>query len=496
MATWGTLSTVTGTAGADQPWLTPNGSVQYADAVRTAVLTGPVPPPEHAGPLCDLIGALLAKDPADRTGTQAAVTALAEFAAASRIATGSGGQGTGWPPPLPASTLASRPARAPRRKLPAGVVGPVVAGAALALLIVIVTIVASPVPKKHGGPPASPRASSSASGHPGAAMGPEPGTPLSATATATLTDPDGFVGIAFSPDGKTVAASSENKNQSAGHVDVWTARDGRRAPVPAANAVGGSLLNGMAFSPKDANTLAVADLLGVDIWNLAAHSSRAYDPPDIAGVNDVAYAPDGKTLAECDENGNVYLLDTVNGQWLAQYFTDPVGNQANSYLIQVAFSPDGKTLAAADEAGNVYVWRLSGGAPLVIKGKASYTYPTQLFAFSPDGGTLAVALQGGVQLWDLHSRTLSGRLDDDGKPDSIAFSPTGGALAVGDEDGSLDLWDLASRQVTTADSSGTGWAELEFSPDGRTLAALDGGLSKVSLYRIGYPGTSPTTQFL
>jgi WD40 repeat protein len=252
----------------------------------------------------------------------------------------------------------------------------------------------------------------------------------------------------------------------------------------------------MAFSPKDANTLAVADLLGVDIWNLAAHSSSTYDPPDIAGVNDVAYAPDGKTLAECDENGNVYLLDTGNGQWLAQHFTDPVGDQAKSYLIQVAFSPDGKTLAAADEAGNVYVWRLSGGAPLVIKGKASFTYPTQLFAFSPDGGTLAVALQGGVQLWDLHSRTLSGRLDDDGTPDSVAFSPAGGALAVGDEDGNLDLWDLASRQVTTADSSGSGWAELKFSPDGQTLAALDGGLSQVSLYHISYPGTSPTTQFL
>jgi sugar lactone lactonase YvrE len=466
-----------------------------ADAVRTAILDGPVPRPEHAGPLGDLIGALLAKDPADRPGAQAAMTAaLAATSAAPPAAEPVFQvQEAGWPP-LPASTLAGRPERAPRRNVLLGAVG-AAAAVALVLVIVLVTAISAPAAKKHGGPPASPRATSSASGQAGGVIQPVPGQALSVDAMATMADPDGSLGIAFSPDGKTVAGSSENNDQSAGHVDIWDARDGRRTAVLDPTIAGGSLLNGMAFSPKDANTLAVADMLGIDIWNLAARSSRTYNPPDIAGVTDVAYAPDGKTLAECDDNGYVYLLDTVNGDWLAQFFDDPVADQTNN-LIQVAFSPDGKTLAAADEAGNVYVWRLSGGAPLVIKGKASETYPTQMFAFSPDGRTLAVALQGGVQLWDLATRKLTGRLDDGVTPDAIAFSPTGTALAIGDEDGNLDLWDLATRQVTTADSSGSGWAELEFSPDGKTLAGLYGSDSAVNLFRIGYPGSSPATQFL
>ncbi len=404
-------------------------------------------------------------------------------------------QGAGWPP-LPASLLAERPARAPRRKFPVGAVGAATAVAVI-LVIVLVAVTFAPAAKKHGAPAASPRATSSAGRQAGAAIAPAPapGTALSVTATATLTDPDGFLGIAFSPDGKTLAASSENNDQSAGHVDIWNSPSERRPAVLPDTAAGGNLVNGMAFSPRDSSTLAVADVNGVDIRNLAARSSRTYDDPDGWAVTDVAYAPDGKTLAECNQNGHVYLLDTVNGHWLARSFTDPAADQSTD-LIQVAFSPDGKTLAAADSAGNVYVWRLSGGAPLVIKGKASYTYPTQMMAFSPDGGTLAVALRGGVQLWDLATRTLTARLTDGALPDAIAFSPHGTALAVGDEDGNLDLWDLATRQVTIGDSSGIEWAELEFSPDGRTLAALDGAANKISLYHIGYPTSSPATQFL
>jgi Tol biopolymer transport system component len=484
-------------------------------AVMTAILTKPVTLPEYAGPLRDLISALLAKDPADRPDAEAAMTALADLAAANGAGTGGSRtasawhdtyepsaepsaadpdvtagarppgtnlaagyalpdtilpvQDVGWMPPQPGSSPDNRPARTSRRKIPVALAA---GAAAVAMLVVLVLVTAShpPARRTQGSPPAS-------------------GPVLSATATVTLTDPDGLQGIAFSPNGKALAASAENHGENAGHVDIWNPGSGRSATVLTDTAAGGNLVNGMAFSQKDANSLAVGDLLGVDIWNLAARSASTYDVPDGWAVTDVAYAPNGTTVAECNENGHVYLLDTVTGQWLAQHFTDPAATQSND-LIQVAFSPDGRTLAASDAAGIVYVWRLSGGAPLVIRGSSSDGYETQTIAFSPDGGTLAVALQGGVQLWDVATRKLTARLTgDDASPDAIAFSPRGTVLAVGGDGGGLYLWDLATRQETVRDSSLTGWDELTFSPDGKALAALDGPDDEIQLYNLGYPAS-------
>ena len=99
-------------------------------------------------------------------------------------------------------------------------------------------------------------------------------------------------------------------------------------------------------------------------------------------------------------------------------------------------------------------------------------------AFSADGRFLTTV--GGsadssraVRLWD----TVSGRTratipyDPETVVQAVAFSSSGGTLAVGKSDETVQLWDVATgrpRPTLTLDSSGLGAAQ--FSPDGRLYA--------------------------
>jgi sugar lactone lactonase YvrE len=104
-------------------------------------------------------------------------------------------------------------------------------------------------------------------------------------------------------------------------------------------------------------------------------------------------------------------------------------------------------------------------------------------AFSPTGGTLAIAHRAGeICLWDLASRGCTDALAGAW---AVAFSPNGKTLATGDAttgayaddviNGVIRLWNVATGKLiaTFADPSSQGALSLVFSPDGKTLAVGD-----------------------
>lgn len=119
-----------------------------------------------------------------------------------------------------------------------------------------------------------------------------------------------------------------------------------------------NLVRVLAFSP-DGKTLAAGigggwgysqSPGGVVFWDVPGFKERSggiLSPGNT--VVSIAFSPDGKLLAWGGYDGCLHLWSIPKEKEAARLFT-------NAMLTRVAFSPDGKTLAATNEAGGVDLW--------------------------------------------------------------------------------------------------------------------------------------------
>lgn len=70
---------------------------------------------------------------------------------------------------------------------------------------------------------------------------------------------------------------------------------------------------------------------------------------------DLAFSPDGTTVATATSNGDVTIWDVTGLRQVAGPFATNAG-----HVTSVTFSPDGKGVATGSANGAVRSWRLAG----------------------------------------------------------------------------------------------------------------------------------------
>src|SRR5262249_31893823 len=135
--------------------------------------------------------------------------------------------------------------------------------------------------------------------------------------------------VALSPDGKTAALACDSGPVKLVDVDNMRERAGLQGHVN---------VLGVAFAP-DGKTLASCGDDAIRLWDLSAGPEKAHAKVlRQPGSFCVAFSPDGKTLASGETNA-VRLWDVATGKERAAL------QGHGSWIWAVAFSPDGKTLA-------------------------------------------------------------------------------------------------------------------------------------------------------
>ncbi|MEZ4364272.1 MAG: AAA family ATPase [Kofleriaceae bacterium] len=273
--------------------------------------------------------------------------------------------------------------------------------------------------------------------------------------------------VAFSPDGKLLAISSESG------LRLWdpaTLTPLASLPLPPAGAWR------LRWS-RDSRFLLNASLLeDLTVWDGSTHArvlsapgrevplgihGRAREPFD--------FAPDGSAVAASLTTGRLQVWELPSGR---PRFSVDEAHQAE--VSTVRFAADGRRLISASVDGTARVWDAATGAPIGEPLRHRRGDALTAAAFSPDARVILTASRDGTaRLWDATRLTPRHDLAHHGAILGAEFCPDSACVATYGEDDTARIWEVSSGELRFPPLEHGDWVtSLGFSADGARLYTI------------------------
>jgi WD40 repeat protein/tRNA A-37 threonylcarbamoyl transferase component Bud32 len=288
--------------------------------------------------------------------------------------------------------------------------------------------------------------------------------------------------ISWSPDGTQFVTRAGEGLQI---VDAAT----RRAAAAFGQDAAGMLT--VAWSGDGKRVAAVTDNnASISVWDVASQRQVIKFPTGYgAWAPWIAWCPrldDWRLLATC-QDGTIDLWDAARGVKLREF---PGTDKPQA----AAWSPDGDRIAGSADSASLKVWSTTSGAELLsLPVDRAVTVD-----WNRDGKRLAVASRDGtITIWDAHSgqhiRTLAEHVS---WALAVAWSPDGRRLASGGADQEVKIWNPdTGQELLSLGGHSNMVLQVAWSPDGKRLgSATWGNEVKVWDATVGYGrhGTPPS----
>jgi WD40 repeat protein len=337
------------------------------------------------------------------------------------------------------------------------------------------------------------------------------------------------VSVAFSPDGRKVAAGLQGITETeyfcdphlgSGGILMLDAASGRQIQLLNYPNMGSPIdlffsRDGLAIGYLSRN-----DVMNIPfIWTLDQAQPEAIADPQGGGFQmawDLIESPDGKWLALSTYNGEEMLVLVLDAETRSERYRFAIETNTRA----MSFSRNNRRLAAADSNGKLKVWDLDTGGEI-----ASAIIPdARQLRFAADNRRIFVRTTTGIQLWDpslgksvwslpigargitlsfdglrlfsYDAETLTIRNAEDGAEaggfllahESVsapAYSADGKELLAQTNWGRIKVWDASTRRVLRTIQVSGKWNGFTLASDNRTLAVNRGSAIEIWDYQQG-----------